>query len=192
MTNIILLELPNTMASATPPAPDVPAAKAAFVKWMKVQTGCAAISAYFLLYMQPVALEPLACLCLLAASAITAAAGHHTARCGDDALSTMYQLYALCCTVLIFVLTYAVMMPCFKAFVDHRPRRRVPARRARPRAPPPRADNGGWVLSDNYVMATFVCVVYGMVSVKATTAVNSYGEAVHPLLDPAKAKAKAA
>ena len=121
----------------TPPAPDVPAAKAAFVKWMKVQTGCAAISAYFLLYMQPVALEPLACLCLLAASAITAAAGHHTARCGDDALSTMYQLYALCCTVLIFVLTYAVMMPCFKAFVDHRPRRRVPARRARPRDPPP-------------------------------------------------------
>ena len=109
------------MASAAPPAPDVPAAKAAFVKWMKVQTGCAAISAYFLLYMQPVALEPLACLCLLAASAITAAAGHHTARCGDDALSTMYQLYALCCTVLIFVLTYAVMMPCFKAFVDHRP-----------------------------------------------------------------------
>jgi hypothetical protein len=48
------------------------------------------------------------------------------------------------------------------------------------------------VLSDNYGMATFVCVVYGMVSVKATTAVNSYGEAVHPLLDPAKAKAKAA
>ena len=46
-----------------------------------------------------------------------------TARCGDDALSTMYQLYALCCTVLIFVLTYAVMMPCFKAFVDHHPRR---------------------------------------------------------------------
>ena len=181
------------MASAAPPAPDVPAAKAAFVRWMKVQTGCACISAYFLLYVQPVALEPLACLCLLAASAITAAAGHHTARCGDDALSTMYQLYALCCTVLIFVLTYAVMMPCFKAFVDHRPRRRVPARRARPREfPPPRADNGGWVLSDNYVMATFVCVVYGMVSVKATTAVNSYGEAVHPLLDPAKAKAKAA
>ena len=75
---------------------------------------------------------------------------------------------------------YAVMIPCFKAFTH-----RASAASARARvAADARLSHVGadhTDLEDHYVIATFVCVVYGCISIKATTSANNYGEAVCPI-----------
>mmetsp|Transcript_36013 Transcript_36013/g.121968 ORF Transcript_36013/g.121968 Transcript_36013/m.121968 type:complete len:154 (-) Transcript_36013:44-505(-) len=136
-------------------------AKRTFIKWFRCQSGAAIISCFFLVVLQPIVLTPLSCIAVCGMSAFTCAAGYYTSRCKDNELDVMYQLYAFMVTALIFVLVQTVMLPCFKAFYDH--------------------SQAGFHLTDNYVIATFVSMVYGMISIKATTAVNTYGETVHPL-----------
>ena len=149
----------------------IDAAKRTFVKWFRCQSGAAIISCFFLVVLQPIVLTPLSCIAVCGMSAFTCAAGYYTARCKDNELDVMraagvarapprgraaaaaepppsrrprrrYQLYAFMVTALIFVLVQTVMLPCFKAFYDHSPRRRVRRAARRRRASVPRRPGG--------------------------------------------------
>mmetsp|Transcript_1259 Transcript_1259/g.3778 ORF Transcript_1259/g.3778 Transcript_1259/m.3778 type:complete len:148 (-) Transcript_1259:78-521(-) len=135
-------------------------AKTSFIKWWKIQSGTALLCTGFLVVEKPVPMGLIYELLVGALGVLTGMCGYKMLDCKKNELVVFYQLYALLCTSLCISLLYVVMMPAFKAFAH-------------------RAEHS--MVADHYVMATFVSMMYGCISAKATTCANTYGEAAVPL-----------
>ena len=200
----------------------VASTEATFKRWFRVQTGCAVVSCVFLVAVQPIHLAPLACVSLVGASFITAAAGYQTTRCSKGELVVMRVPPAPLRRVVVpegcrppgrgprgrptrrgrrrstagRSQVPDLRVPLHRALLHPHVRRHDPLlqglhpprlRRVRPRARRRRRSSFSRAgaehadLEDHYVIATFVCIAYGCISIKATTSANNYGEAVCPI-----------